>query len=91
MSCLNIVIPLQSSLVTLSVLKDLVQGIVGAQSEIAMTAINTIVRVVPSQRDCLATRRSFFKVHSDIRGIGGGLELAQGWFQYVSYDILNIR
>src|SRR5258708_15165524 len=74
---------LLSSPVTTSVLRDLIRGIVGSQSEIAMTAINTIVRVVPSERDVLATRRSFFKVHNDVRGLGGGLELAQGWYQYV--------
>ena len=66
-----------------SVLNDLVRGIMGPQSEVAVTAINAVLRVVPSQKDVLATRRSFFKVHSDVRGLGGGLELAQGWYQYV--------
>ncbi|KAF8338286.1 Piwi domain-containing protein [Cantharellus anzutake] len=66
-----------------SVLKDLVRGSQGPQSDIAVTAVNTLVRVVPSQKDVLATRRSFFQIHKDTKPLGGGLELLRGWYQSV--------
>ncbi|KAF9513582.1 hypothetical protein BS47DRAFT_952578 [Hydnum rufescens UP504] len=64
------------------VLQDLVKGIEKPHSEIALAAVNVVVRMIPIQKNPFYTKKSFFKA-MQARSIGGGLELAEGWFQSV--------
>ena len=65
----------------ISVLQDLVVGKESAHSEIALAAVNVIIRMAPIQKNMpFYTKKLFFNV-MQARPLGGGLELAEGWFQ----------
>jgi hypothetical protein len=70
------------------VLQDLVKGIEKPHSEIALAAVNVVVRMIPIQKNPFYSKKSFFKA-MQARSIGGGLELAEGWFQLSFFTALT--
>lgn len=67
-----------------SVLREYMAGRPGPLAATALTAMNVVVRMIPIQKSTPHfTKRSFFRV-DQARSLGGGLQLAEGFFQYVS-------